>query len=294
MEEVEVKEVCTEEKEDRRWCVYMHTNKVNGKKYIGQTVLSHNPNRRWKNGCGYKNNQHFYSAILKYGWDNFNHDILFDNLTTEEADQIEEYLIRDMDTTNPELGYNLTFGGNANVPSEEAKQKMRDNHADFSGEKNPFFGKSLTEEHNKKLQDGHKQKCSGKNHPFFGKHLSEETKEKLRISHLRENLSIETLERMRNSHPDMRGENNPMFGRKQSDDTKRRIAEKNKKGVIIQLTNEDVFIKEWEYLMKIEKELGISHSNVALCCKHKYHSAGGFHWMYKEDYEKFLETKQNN
>ena len=294
MEEIEIKENCTKEQEDRRRCIYMHINKIDGKKYIGQTVQSHNPNRRWKNGNGYKSNQYFYNAILKYGWDNFEHKILYRDLTRDEANQLEEQLIQEVNTTNPEYGYNLAFGGNANFPSEEARQKMRDNHADFNGANNPFYGKKLTEEHNLKLQEGHKQKCAGINHPILGRKHSEETKEKLRVSHLRENLSFEILEKMRLSHPDMHGENNPMFGKQHSEETKNKIAEANKKGMIIQLTKENIFIKEWEYLMKIEKELGIPHTNITKCCKHKGHSAGGFKWMYKEEYENFLETQQNN
>lgn len=60
-------------KNKNNWCVYMHTNNINGKRYIG---ISQNPKRRWKNGNGYKT-QLFGKAINKYGWDNFTHEILF-------------------------------------------------------------------------------------------------------------------------------------------------------------------------------------------------------------------------
>ena len=53
--------------------VYIHTCKVNGKKYVG--VTGRNPESRWKEGRGYKTNKHFYSAILKYGWTNFEHEV---------------------------------------------------------------------------------------------------------------------------------------------------------------------------------------------------------------------------
>ena len=58
--------------------VYVHVNKINGKLYIGLTK-SKNPNRRWENGNGYRNNILFNRAIQKYGWDSFEHIVLFEN-----------------------------------------------------------------------------------------------------------------------------------------------------------------------------------------------------------------------
>ena len=66
------------------YTVYQHKNKINGKVYIGITMQE--PEKRWGvNGRNYKSSPHFYSAIQKYGWDNFEHNILFTNLTKEEA-----------------------------------------------------------------------------------------------------------------------------------------------------------------------------------------------------------------
>ena len=74
--------------------IYVHVNKVNGKIYIGQTK-SENLNRRWNtDGSGYKTNTHFWNAIQKYGWDNFNHVVLIEDLSLEEANLIEEELIK--------------------------------------------------------------------------------------------------------------------------------------------------------------------------------------------------------
>ena len=73
------------------YTIYMHKNKINGKVYIGQTCQ--NPIKRWDNGRGYETSSRFYNAILKYGWDNFDHIILYSNLSLEEANIIEEKLI---------------------------------------------------------------------------------------------------------------------------------------------------------------------------------------------------------
>lgn len=97
--------------ENRTWTVYMHTNKTNGKKYIGVTSRG-NPNRRWKNGNGYFNNSHFMHAIKKYGWnEGFDHDILATDLSWEDAAHMEMELIAKYETENPNKGYNHSSGG---------------------------------------------------------------------------------------------------------------------------------------------------------------------------------------
>ena len=53
----------------KKFTVYMHTNRLNNKKYIG--ITCQDPKKRWRNGKGYKNG-YFASAINKYGWDCIN------------------------------------------------------------------------------------------------------------------------------------------------------------------------------------------------------------------------------
>lgn len=106
------------------YCVYVHINKFNGKKYVGQTVNGNNINKRWVNGLGYRSCTVFYKAIKKYGWNNFEHDIVASNLTLEEANHFEELLIRELDTMNPLNGYNLKSGGENNKLSDETKRKI--------------------------------------------------------------------------------------------------------------------------------------------------------------------------
>ena len=99
-----------EEYNEAKYIVYCHINKINNKKYIGQTCRSLET-RSGKNGRYYKNCIAFYNAIKKYGWDNFEHKVLFENLSKDSADRIEKILIQTFRTQNPDYGYNIQNGG---------------------------------------------------------------------------------------------------------------------------------------------------------------------------------------
>ena len=106
----------------KKFCIYIHRNKINNKAYIGQTSVK--PEYRWGHGKRYYHNEHFSRAIEKYGWDNFEHIIFATDLTAEEADRLERLLIALFDTRNHEYGYNIAFGGDNHKHTEETKQKM--------------------------------------------------------------------------------------------------------------------------------------------------------------------------
>ena len=78
---------------NKQYKIYAHINKINGKVYIGQTCYR-NINQRWRHGEGYKHSPHFYNAIQKYGWENFEHIILFEDLSKDEAENLEIYYIQ--------------------------------------------------------------------------------------------------------------------------------------------------------------------------------------------------------
>ena len=89
----------------------MHINKINGKLYIGQTGRKRMKDRYGKDGYQYHQCTHFWRAIQKYGWDNFEHIVLIENISKEMANIIESELIKKYDTTNAKYGYNITLGG---------------------------------------------------------------------------------------------------------------------------------------------------------------------------------------
>lgn len=105
--------------EDKNYSVYIHTNKTNGKKYVGQ---SSNVIERWRcGGKNYFNSVKFFNAIKKYGWDNFTHEVLYDNLDKETANKIERELIKKYDSINS--GYNIQEGGAISL-TQESLDKM--------------------------------------------------------------------------------------------------------------------------------------------------------------------------
>jgi len=152
------------------YIVYQHQNLINGKRYFG--ITSQNPERRWgKGGNGYKSTPHFYSAIQKYGWDNFSHTILYTELTQEQAYEIEKYLIATYKTQDRQYGYNILEGGQATTIPPEIRDKMskamRGNKNGLghpcSEEKKQKIskaqkGRKLTEDHKKKLSEAAKKR----------------------------------------------------------------------------------------------------------------------------------------
>lgn len=168
-----------ENKEEKVWCVYIHTCKENNKRYIGQT---RNLKNRWSNeGAKYLYKQKDGSwrqpaiarAILTYGWDGFTHEVVADNLTKEEADKLEIELIEKYNTLNPKFGYNIRKGGSHGSLSEESIKKMRETIGDSrKKENNAFYGKKHTEETKQKIRENailnsKKRDLSGENNFCF-------------------------------------------------------------------------------------------------------------------------------
>lgn len=96
---------------EKRYIVYIHHNLINHKVYVGITCRK-DPNARWQNGKGYKeHNPHFYAAIEKYGWNNFEHIIYAKDIPEESAYEIEKALIKLYHSNEHKHGYNQSSGG---------------------------------------------------------------------------------------------------------------------------------------------------------------------------------------
>ena len=150
------------------YCVYVHTNVVNKKRYVG--ITKRDPAERWgKDGSGYTKGR-FANAIKKYGWSGFTHEILADCVTREEASYIEISLISTLRTMEPEDGYNMTAGGETLV-----------------GASNPFYGKKHTEKSREKMREAAKSRPA----------VSQKTREKLREANKGKKLTEEQRRALR-------------------------------------------------------------------------------------------------
>lgn len=142
--------------------VYCHIS-PSGKRYVG--ITSQLPKDRWRNGKGYKKSYIFNSAIEKYGWDSFEHIILFENVTRDFAIAKEIELIDAWKTTDKKYGYNQDMGGT--IHSKETKQKIGIAH---SGDKNYWRQHKHTEEYCQAMSETLKDRVFTEEHK---KHLSE-------------------------------------------------------------------------------------------------------------------------
>jgi group I intron endonuclease len=109
--------------------VYLVTNRIDGKRYVGQT--SQALETRWKRHqypYGHRRgNSYLFNAISKHGIQNFKIEPLVFVETKEEMDFFEQAYIKAWDLRNPEKGYNLTNGGGGMLGfklSEETKNRM--------------------------------------------------------------------------------------------------------------------------------------------------------------------------
>ena len=164
--------------QEKLYIVYVHINKINGKRYVG--ITNQKPEYRWRSdGSGYFRSPHFWNAIQEYGWDNFEHTILEEGLARSEACEKEKHYIELYQTRDRAFGYNMTNGGDGScgwTPSEETLKKRSEK----------LKGKVRSLEQRRRLSES-----------LRGKEVSEETRRRLREAHLGKKLTGHALEATR-------------------------------------------------------------------------------------------------
>lgn len=274
--------------DERKWIIYMYTF-PNGKRYIGKTCKSLKERQGSSNFNHYKSCPVLWRAIQKYGTENIQQDILFEDYMTDEySDRLEMLCIALFKTNcnrykNPEYGYNCDDGGGGvsgfrlsdeakekikqanigHVVTEETKEKIsKANKGKFSGDKNPNYGKHASDELRKKLSESQKRLYTEKGYinPRKGKRLSDEQKQKLREINI---------------------------GKKASEETKKKMSESRKNRQ--PPAHKFVCCEELDlvfFSMRVASDYTqISHSGIGKCCTGIQKTSGGYHWHYATEEE---------
>lgn len=232
------------------------------KVYIG--ITGQKPERRWQNGNGYRKNKHLYSAILKYGWDNIEHEIICQApMSAAQAGAVEKSFIALYDSTNPDKGYNHSIGGEYGA-----------------------LGMHHSAESRAKMSKGHKGKTpwnKGKTGQISwnkGKHLSAETRKKLSEAH--KNPSAETRQKISEAGKGRAPWNKGKKGEyHHCDDTHRIMSEahrgKTAKAVVCVETG-IVYSSGTE----AAKSIGVAQQSISDVVRGARKTAGGYHWKYAD------------
>lgn len=174
------------------------------KKYIG--VTGRQVESRWANGKAYHSNPYLTEDIKKYGWENFKHEILFSNLTKEEACLLEQMYIALYDTTNPKYGYNKHIGGGAvgirkyewlDTTSVITTGHKPISQEEYENRKKQYFENRKMSEAKKSehhIEEPKRKISKAKKGKSKGKHHTEETKRKVNetVEHTNITLHIDT------------------------------------------------------------------------------------------------------
>ncbi|AGE49907.1 GIY-YIG catalytic domain-containing endonuclease [Paramecium bursaria Chlorella virus Can18-4] len=222
------------------------------KSYIGQTIRPIEE-RLKEHQYASSNCVAVSRAIQKYGWENVKID--WYECPDEDLNFDEELLVEEMGTLAPG-GYNLREGGGATgKPSEESKQKISEA---LSGEKAYWYGKTLSDEHKKKLSDAN-----------LGKKHTEESKQKMSDA--------------------KSGEKNHFYGKEHTGETKQKMkeaktGEKNHNSKrVYQYKLDGTYVDSYDSGGEAARALGKTDGSlISKCARGKQPSAYGFKWSYTE------------
>lgn len=92
------------------YTIYLRTNLINGKQYVGQTSNIKRRDYKFYNLKNFYANEYLTEERNKYGLENFKTEILEETNTREKAWELEEKYIKEYNTKYPN-GYNITDGG---------------------------------------------------------------------------------------------------------------------------------------------------------------------------------------
>ena len=271
----------------KEWLVYAHINKTNGKMYVG--ITSQSVQSRWGlNGNGYKDSPKFWNAIKKYGWDNFEHEIIAEHLTEQEAKNFEKALIKSGKLQDDKYGYNMTVGGDGvvgNVVSEETKEKLRKAYYNMSEEskkklRESQIGMKRSDIHKKHISES----CTGKGTKKVSQYELDGTFIKTwnSLTSASDNTDVQISDISmccKNKRKHIAGGYQWRF----SDGTENNIEPYVKdisRHKVAQCDDNDNILHIWNSLKEIKETLKINTNNIPSVCNGDRNKAYGYKWKY--------------
>lgn len=281
--------------------IYCATNKVNNKKYIGQTIHTLNRRRQFHMYDAFKRNlaNCFCRALRKYGKGLFEWYILMPAMNQDHLNLLEDYWIRVFNTLAPN-GYNLKTGGSHGRPADITKQLIRKTVKKLW--QNPEYAKAMS--------DAHKKPCPKTKRSMKRLWQNPEYAEMMSKAHLGYKCTKETKRKMRENN---KGERNPFYGKHHTIGIKLKISKANKDNKYTlgykhspkmkqkRREAQKILWQNYEYRLKMskahsklvvcvetneiyksikdaKKETGADHISAVANGKRK--TAGGFHWQF--------------
>ena len=277
--------------------IYAHINKMNGKVYIGQTCMK-NPNYRWRSGKGYSETSHFGKAIKKYGWDNFEHIIIFDHLSLEIANIIEEELIKKFKTQDPLFGYNVMFGGNNKKHTDKTKEKLRkiSTGKKYTTERKEKMSKIVKLQWESGVRTKHKmtQRQLDAYAKKRGKAVYQYDKDTLELiaiypsqkeAERQTGISQRSIGRVC-LNPDGLNQSAGGFVWRFENDLPNYRNSSQKKVVLKCDLQTNQILERYECSNDAAKSVGVNRRNIVRCCQGKQKTSAGFKWYFEKDYIK--------
>lgn len=179
--------------------VYLITNLVNGKYYVGKTVKK-SLRKYLQDACsmarrGKDNRLLLHRAIRKHLRENFIIEPLAECATNEQASILERGWIAALDARNTAVGYNVSAGGEGTPGVHPSPETERKRLAGVLGK--PAWNRGLKGFHTLEGLRSMSEKRSGKFNPFFGKtHIGDCTAEKVSAANARRVWTPEMRQRM--------------------------------------------------------------------------------------------------
>lgn len=135
--------------------IYCFTNKLNSKRYVGQSV---NIENRYKAHLNRVNeDSYFHNALKKYGIDNFNFQILIE-CPEDNLNYWEKFYIKYYCSNIKEFGYNLTEGGSLKLSEESIKKAVETKRIKYNND--PTYKENISRAQKRRFEDPNERyKC---------------------------------------------------------------------------------------------------------------------------------------